>query len=230
MGIPVMIGYFACAIALGITASKAGISPIQATLVSLLLNASAGEYAFFQTVLTGGTYIEMAVLEFVANARYLLMSCAIGQKTSEEVKLHERLIIGFDLTDELFGASIAREEKLTFAFYLGMMTVSIPGWAFGTLAGTLLGNVLPTVAVIALGMGLYGMFLSTVIPAARRSKVLFFAVVLSMSCSLAFSLLPVIRELSEGFRTIILTVGLSTLFALLFPIRDKENGEGGDNA
>ena len=46
-GIPICLGYFAVSIALGIAAKKAGITSFQAALTSLLINASAGEYAGF---------------------------------------------------------------------------------------------------------------------------------------------------------------------------------------
>jgi len=47
IGIPICLGYFAVAFSLGITAKNAGLSAFQAALTSLLLNASAGEYAAF---------------------------------------------------------------------------------------------------------------------------------------------------------------------------------------
>ena len=43
-GVPIALGYFAVAIALGISAVSAGIPAIAAALASLLNNASAGEY------------------------------------------------------------------------------------------------------------------------------------------------------------------------------------------
>lgn len=225
LGIPVAIGYFACSITLGIMAAKIGIGPFAASLASLLLNASAGEFAFFTTIMNAGTYWEMALMELVTNARYLLMSCAIGQKMDPSVSLPGRLIIGFDLTDELFGNSIANPGPLTLPFYLGMMTLAVPGWALGTLFGALLGSMLPAVVITSLGMGLYGMFLATVVPASRRSHVIFFGVVLSMALSLALALIPLFSVLSSGVRVIILTVLVSSLLAFLFPVKDDPSEE-----
>ena len=47
VGIPIGLGYFAVAFSLGITAAKAGITPFQGFMTSLLVNASAGESAAF---------------------------------------------------------------------------------------------------------------------------------------------------------------------------------------
>ena len=82
-GIPIALGYFAVALTLGIAATKdAGMTPWQAAIMSLLLHASAGEFAGITMIAASASYIETAIMEFVANARYLLMSCALSQKLS----------------------------------------------------------------------------------------------------------------------------------------------------
>lgn len=79
-GIPIGLGYLAVSFSLGIAAQNAGLSPFQGFLASLLCNASAGEYAGFTLIATGATYIEVAIITFITNARYLLMSCAMSQR------------------------------------------------------------------------------------------------------------------------------------------------------
>ena len=79
-GIPIGLGYLAVSFSLGIMAKKAGLSPFQGLLASFLCNASAGEYAGFSIIAAGATYLEMALAIFIANARYLLMSCAMSQR------------------------------------------------------------------------------------------------------------------------------------------------------
>jgi hypothetical protein len=51
-GIPICMGYFAVAIALGIAAKSAGIASWQAALTSFLINASAGEYIGFTLMIS----------------------------------------------------------------------------------------------------------------------------------------------------------------------------------
>ncbi|MBQ1183427.1 MAG: AzlC family ABC transporter permease, partial [Clostridia bacterium] len=84
MGIPIGLGYFAVSFSLGISAKNAGLNVLQAALASLMLNASAGEYALFTLIAAGASFFEVALMELVANARYLLMSCALSQKLSSE--------------------------------------------------------------------------------------------------------------------------------------------------
>lgn len=68
-GIPVGLGYLAVAFSLGIAARNAGLNAFQGFLVSLLNNASAGEYAGFTTIAADATYLEIAIVTLIANAR-----------------------------------------------------------------------------------------------------------------------------------------------------------------
>ena len=79
-GFPIALGYFAVAFSLGIAARHAGFTPMQGFWASLLNNASAGEYAAFTLIAAKATYWEVAVITLIANARYLLMSCALAQR------------------------------------------------------------------------------------------------------------------------------------------------------
>ena len=145
-GAPISLGYFAVAISLGIAARGAGLTAFQAALASLLNNASAGEFAAFTLIGAGAGYLEVALMTLVANARYLLMSCALSQKLDASTPLIPRLIIGFDVTDEIFGAYIAQPGPLNPRYAYGVILIALPGWALGTFLGVAMGSALPTLA------------------------------------------------------------------------------------
>lgn len=224
-GIPIGLGYFAVAFTLGIVAKKAGLTAFQALLTAGLTNASAGGYAGFTLIAEKATYLELAITELIVNARYLLMSCALSQKLAPNTSLLHRALIAFDVTDEIFGISVAVKGNLNPFYNYGAMTVSIPGWALGAFLGVVMGNVLPPSVVSALSVGLYGMFLAIIIPAARENKIIAGLVAASMALSLAFAKLPFISEISSGVRIIILTVVISLAAAILFPVKEEENEE-----
>lgn len=224
-GIPISLGYFAVSIALGITAKKAGITSLQAALTSLLINASAGEYAGFALIAVGASYLEVTLMEAVANARYLLMSAALSQKLRKGVGIFQRLLLGFTVTDEIFGVSIAQPEPLDPCFTYGCFLVATTGWTGGTFVGAVLGDVLPLRLLSALSVGLYGMFISVFIPEARKNRVVLGLVAVSFAASFAAAHLPLISELSDGIRIIILTVLISLAAAVLFPIREESKEE-----
>ena len=218
-GIPIALGYFAVSFSLGIAARNAGLSPFQGFLVSLLCNASAGEYAGFTMIAANAAYIQIALITLIANARYLLMSCALSQKMSSDLPMIHRILVGFDVTDELFGIAIAREGIFDPLYSYGAMLVAIPGWSLGTALGVAVGNILPVRIVSALSVALYGMFIAIIIPPAKKDKVIAFLVIISFVSSYVFSYFHLF---SEGTSTIILTAAISALVALIFPRKEEE--------
>lgn len=66
-------------------------------------------------------------MELVANARYLLMSCSLSQKFSSETGLLHRLLVGFDVTDEIFGVAVSEPGKLKSVLQLWHDDGCIPG-------------------------------------------------------------------------------------------------------
>ena len=204
-GFPIALGYFAVSFSLGIAARHAGFTPMQGFLASLLNNASAGEYAAFTLVAAQATYLEVAIITLIANARYLLMSCALAQKFSPGTPFFHRLIIAYDVTDELFGITIARPGILNPYYTYGAILLAAPAW--------------PLRAVSALSVALYGMFLAIIIPPARKSKIVAALVAISFALSFVCNYLPGVSSLSEGTRTILLTVIISGAAAILFPVK-----------
>ena len=222
-GVPIALGYFAVSFTLGIVAKKAGLTALQASLATLLTNASAGGYAGFTLIAAGASYLEMALTELIVNARYFLMSCSLSQKLSPETPLYHRVLIAFDVTDEIFGIASTVKGNLNPFYNYGAMTVAIPGWASGTFIGVLMGTLLPFRLVSALSVGLYGMFLAIIIPPARKSRLLAGLVSVSMLASFLFAKLPLLSRISEGLRVILLTVVISLLAAVFFPREEEED-------
>lgn len=219
-GVPIGLGYLAVAFTLGIAAKNAGLTAFQATLTSFLINASAGEFVGFTLIGAGASYLEVAIMELVANARYLLMSFSLSQKLSPKTGIGHRMLIGWYVTDEVFGVSISAPGYLNPFYTYGAISLACPGWAIGTCLGVIVGNILPASLVSALSVGLYGMFIAIFVPPSKTSKVIGGLVLVSMALSFAFNRIPVFNGISSGIKTIILTVAISAAAALLFPIRE----------
>ena len=220
-GMPIALGYFAVAFTLGIAARNADFSAVQAMVESLTNNASAGEYAVFSLAAARAGYWEVAGMTLVANARYLLMSCSLSQKLAPETPLYHRMLVAFDVTDEIFGISIAYPGQLSPWYTYGAMAVAIPGWGLGTFFGVAVGNVLPPRLVSALSVGLYGMFLAIIIPPAKKDRVVLGLVALSFAASLITSRWTLLTPVPSGVKTIALTVVIALGAAVLFPVKDE---------
>ena len=224
-GIPIALGYLAVAFSLGIVARKAGLTPFQGFLSSILNHASAGEYAEFTVISAGAPYLEMAFVILITNMRYLLMSCALSQKFDSAARCGHRLLVGFGITDEIFGISVGKPGTLNPFYTYGAMTIALPSWAFGTAMGVVAGNVLPVSLVSALSVALYGMFIA-IIPAAKASRVVGGVVAASFLASFIMSRIPLFDRLSDSMKISLLTVLIAGAAALLFPIKEKD--EAGD--
>lgn len=219
-GLPIGIGYFAVAFSLGIAMRNAGLTSFQGFLFSALNLASAGEYAAVQVIQSHGAYLEVAVVTLIANMRYLLMSTSLTQKFSPTTNMAERLLVGYGVTDEIFGITINRKGFIDPIYNLGALLVAVPGWAFGTSFGIIAGNILPARLVSALAVTLFGMFLAIIIPAAKKDKVVLGIVLVSFIMSFIFDKL--INSISNGTKVIILTVLISAIWAILFPVKEVE--------
>ena len=224
-GVPIGLGYFAVAFSLGITAKSIGLRPITCMITSILCHASAGEYAVYTVIGENAAYIEMAVMVLVANARYLLMSAAMSQRMDSSLSFLHRLVMGFGITDELFGISIARPGTLNPNYMYGGMLISIPMWAAGSAIGCFSGGVLPDRIVSALSVALFGMFLAIIIPPARKNRLIGAIIAVCFGLSFLVSRLAALSGISGGTKTIILTVVISAIASILFPVADEDDRE-----
>lgn len=220
-GVPIALGYFAVAFALGIAGKKAGMSAPQAGAMSILMLASAGQYAAITVIAAGGGYIQMAVTTLIVNLRYLLMACALSQKVDPELKLRHRFIMSYPITDEIFGIAMSVEGRLNPFYNYGAASIAAPGWTAGAFLGAAAGAVLPERIENALSVALYGMFLAIIIPAAKKNRIIAGIVAVSMLCSFVFTKAPVLCEISSGMQIILLTVVIAGAAAYLFPIKEE---------
>ena len=220
-GLPIGLGYVSVSFAFGFMAVKNGCTFLMALLISMTNLTSAGQFAGLTVMVTGGTLIEMALTQFVINLRYSLMAISLSQKVSPSFRGKLRWILGFAITDEIFGVSSASPEEVTPVYFAGLTVLPFLGWTLGTLFGALLGNVLPPIVSNALGVALYGMFVAIVVPVAKEDR----KVLCSVGVAAAFSSLIAYTSLSEkissGFAIILSAVLASVLAALLFPKEEE---------
>lgn len=219
-GMPIATGYFAVAFTLGIAARNAGFNAIQTFISSMTNLASAGQYAGYVVVASGASYLQMAVMILVANARYMLMSSALSQKFDSTTRFIHRLLVGYGVTDEIFGICVAVPGKLNPLYAYGALLVAAPGWSLGSALGVMMGNILPANVVSALSVGLYGMFIAIIIPPARNNRLIRALVIISMVASGIFEFTPVISRIPAGMRVIILTIVIASVAAIFYPVKD----------
>ncbi len=221
-GIPICLGYFSVSMAFGLTAVLSGFPEWAAILTSFTNLTSAGQFAGVNIVLAGGRFIELAITTLIINMRYFLMSLSVSQKIDPSMKLWQRFILSFGITDEIFAVSMRRKRILTASYLAGLILTPIIGWTAGTAVGAVATSVMPTALSSAMGIALYGMFIAIIIPPARENKSVLIAVLASVVMSIVFKITPFLEFVSEGWTVIIITMAVSAFCASVFPVKEVQ--------
>lgn len=204
------------------TTVLAGMPLWAAVLISLTNLTSAGQFAGANLMLAGGNMMELGLTTLVINIRYFLMSLSVSQKVERKMSMKERLAVSFGITDEIFAVSMQHKGELSTPYMAGLIITPILGWTGGTLAGGAATSVMPEALSSALGIALYGMFIAVIVPPAREERSVLFTAILAILASLAFTYLPVLRNLGSGWSIIIITIAVSAVAAWLFPRKPEE--------
>lgn len=218
-GIPICLGYFSVAFAFGIFCVNSGLTPLQATLISMANVTSAGQLAAVPIMTNGGTFIELALAQLVINLRYALMSISISQKLDRTMTTPHRLLVSFMNTDEIFAVASGHGSVGTKYMY-GLILTPFIGWSLGTLVGAVAGNILPAAVSDALGIAIYGMFIAIIIPVAKKNMTVLKVILTAVLMSCLFAFVPGLNRVSSGFVIIICAVVSAALFAAIAPVEE----------
>ncbi len=223
--LPIAVGYLGVSFTFGILAVSYGISPLTATVISLLNLTSAGQFAGITAIASGAGYFELFLTQLVINLRYSLMSLSLSQKLSHDFNTPKRLISSFVITDEIFAVAASQEKPVTFHFMLGLGVPPIIGWTLGTFLGAAAGALLPDAVLSALSIALYAMFVAIVLPPAREHRPIAIVAIIALAISCIIYYLPALDGISSGFSVIITTIIAAGIGAVFFPIPDEREAD-----
>ena len=220
-GLPIGLGYLSVSFAFGIFAVNSGLSAAEASLISMTCMTSAGQLAAVPIMTGGGSILELIVSQIIINLRYSLMSISLSQKLGEDVTAADRFVIAFFNTDEIFAVASSQTGQVSRTYLYGLGVLPWVGWAGGTIAGALAGNILPPLVTSALGIAIYGMFIAIVVPVARQERPVALCVLIAVCLSCAFEFLPALQRIPGGFTVILCAVIASALMALVAPVAEE---------
>lgn len=219
-GVPIGLGYLSVSFTFGIMAVSYGLAWWQAVLISMLTVTSAGQFAGIGIMRQPGAYPDMLLSQIVINLRYSFMSVSVAQKADSRFRGVFRWIFGFMMTDEIFAVA-SQEETVRRSFFAGLSLIPYLGWTLGTLAGALLGNVLPQRLMSALGLAIYGMFVAIVAPEIKKARAVAVVALIALAASCLFYYLPALGGVSDGLSISICGVLAAAVGAVLFPVEEE---------
>ena len=226
-GLAIGLGYLSVSFSFGIMAVASGLSWWQAVLVSATNITSAGQVAGVGIMAASGGLIEMMVSQIVINLRYSLMAISLSQKTDKSMTFLIRALLAYGLTDEIFGVSVSKDHKIGSKYFFGITVLPVIGWILGTLLGAVLGGIFPEFLTNALAVGIYGMFISIVVPKAKHDRVILICVLISCAISCLFFYVPWLKaHVTSGFAIIIAAVIAALIGVFCFPHEEKSKEAG----
>jgi 4-azaleucine resistance transporter AzlC len=145
------IGIAASAIAFGfvygLAAQRAGLSPLDALAMSVVVFAGAAQFAAIGYITGGLAWPAIVLLTALLNARHLLYSAALAPWLRDIPPLR-RAVMAHLLTDEAFALSIAHFTRISRTDERGYWIAAIGStfipWNLATLAGVLIGQEIPS--------------------------------------------------------------------------------------
>ena len=175
--LPIALGYFPIAFAFGVSATKAGMTGVEAFLLSLLVFAGAAQFLAVALFASGAPAVVAGFTLVAMNLRHLLYGPALMRRAGVGAAKKRAWIWAFGLTDEVFGAALgelARGRPFSELFMIGLSGASYASWLAGTVAGAMAGGgALADYPVIEAGLGflLPALFLALLLSILNRAQV-----------------------------------------------------------
>lgn len=167
--LPILLGVLPFGMIYGASALAAGLSPLMAQAMSVVVFAGSAQFVIVQLVAENVPPLVIAATALVVNLRHLLYSASIAPYLRKVAARHRRLL-AYLLTDEAFTVSIIHfqrepEEPAPGWYLAGAGLALWTTWQLSTAAGIFLGASLP--AWLPLDFALPLTFIALAVPAIR---------------------------------------------------------------
>ncbi|HVN71077.1 MAG TPA: AzlC family ABC transporter permease [Desulfomonilia bacterium] len=185
---PIWIGYVAVGVPFGVLAGKAGISPFQIALMSVIVFAGSSQFIAISMMASGAAMIPIIITTFFVNLRHLLMSTTLALYL-RGISKGLLSLFAYGITDESFAVNLTKflhgEWDIKRSLVVNHTANVI--WVASTIAGGYLGEIIPQGA-FGIDYALTAMFIALLVYQLKNRLIITLAI-LSGSFSLIFSLL-----------------------------------------
>ena len=190
--LPIVLGYLPLGMAFGVLAKEAGLSVIQATMMSVLCFTGAGQYITIGLIQAGGAIITIFVANVLVNIRYLLFSTSTVPYLKGHVPPLIASLLSYGLTDETYAVAMNhyQDHPATSAYMAGLNLTSHLGWIGGSLLGAVLGSFITNTDQFGLGFALPAMYTCLLIFMIKRRADIWVAVSAAVICLVIGYLAP----------------------------------------
>lgn len=157
--------------------------------LSLVVFAGSSQFIALQLLAAGAGIFEVVLTTFAINFRNFLMSSSVALRGPSGYSWLKKTVTGMTVTDETFAViSCQPEPQLEFAFVMGLQGMLYITWNIGTMIGAVMMGDLGSIWNNSLGIAIYAMFISLVIPVVRSNKTLLAVACTSGAISIGLNL------------------------------------------
>lgn len=168
-GAPVVLGFIPVAFAYAIAASKVGLSLWETVLMSVSVFAGASQMMAVEMIAQDAGVFSIVFATFIVNLRHFIMSTCVFNIMDTAPKAL-KVLASFWVTDESFALFTAeRKQPRSIWYFFGMVTMTYSSWVLGGLLGALTVNILPKLLSDSLGIALYAVFITLLIPSVKKN-------------------------------------------------------------
>jgi 4-azaleucine resistance transporter AzlC len=167
-GWPICLGYLPIGMAFGVLAQKAGLTPVQIGLMSILVFAGSSQFIAVSMLAGGASIPAIITTTFVVNLRHLLMSSALAVYLR---RAHRGLLAlyAYGVTDESFAVNLPRFNARSWTLSRALVVNHAANltWFASTVAGGFGGRFIPEGA-FGIDYALIAMFICLLIYQIKR--------------------------------------------------------------
>jgi 4-azaleucine resistance transporter AzlC len=162
-GWPICLGYLPIGMAFGVLAQKAGLTPLQIGLMSIMVFAGSAQFIAVAMLTGGATAPAIITTTFVVNLRHVLMSSALAVYLRAA---HRGLLAlyAYGVTDESFAVNLPRFNAGNWSLSRALVVNHAANltWFISTVAGGIGGRFIPEGA-LGIDYALIAMFICLLI-------------------------------------------------------------------
>ena len=182
--IPIILGYLPLGFAFGVLATQAGMTIIQATVMSILCFTGAGQYIALGVMQAGGAVLTAIMANILVNLRYFLFATSMVPHLRNHVPIKWASILSYGLTDETYAVAMNhyRNHEASTSYMAALNLSSHFGWITSTLLGAFLGANIADTDRLGLGFALPAMYICLLILVINKRNDILAAVIAAVLC------------------------------------------------
>lgn len=141
---PVCLGYVPIGVAFGVLGQKAGLSPLEIGLMSVIVFAGSSQFIGVALLSAGAGFLPIVITTFFVNLRHLLMSSALAAHLRSATPRWIALF-GYGVTDESFAVNTVRFKSAGWDWQRALVvnhTANLT-WVLSTIVGGCAGSFIP---------------------------------------------------------------------------------------